>query len=827
MNTLLALAFVLAQAQDPAQWMDLAEWRFQPDPQDVGVGQKWYDPEYDDSDWATLQAGVRWEDQGYPDVDGYAWYRYTFTLPEAWRDKPIWFFANGINDSADLYFNGRLAARFGSAEVTVAQIAVWSLLPSVNAVGENVIALRIHDWGGSGGFWRLPVAITANPKDVPEATMVALHTGAGNDELKIEVDFRGLGSMNEAHTAKVAIERPRQSEECKVTAELDDAVGTIRIRMPDVQPGDDLRVHIQPVDAEKNIVANMTIVTTFEWPDPPGWPGADKDLKVLNTFVTDLYTGEAKEGTSTVAFRNPRQGWVFFAWQGDGNATGAVDGSELLWRENPDTGAKEAMRFLTEGNHEITVDGPRALLSIRTVPELAFCYYTTTPNITAYGPYDWAFMERHVLPHVNALVARSDIDAVEFQQWRDEGRRWIYNASLPGLSGPAPTADEVYDIWAANPGVTEPEYAGFIADEFLNNSTAHYAAWTEAVRRIHGLPAFDGKTFYAWCGDLHMHPPANDFVQALMGWGDLFVWERYQQEEPTAEAAERAFVREVTRPWLAWRNARPGMNEHMMMCLGYLSAPPESLNLNPQVDYHVFMDMQFHALATDPEFWNLYGVMEYAASYADEESLRWAHRLFRHYCIEGHTDRLTQDPYELTHIQNPDFTEDLSGWTVEAAEDGSIARGAMEGFSWLEGRYPRTAMGDTYGVFTRSAENPNRLEQTITGLDAGRLYSVKMISADIAALDQAQELGLFLTVDRAEVLPEHGFQTVFRSNYAHELPPYNAQNPAHFNLHRLVFRATTPTAELTIGDWRDGRPAGPVGQRIAFNFVETQPFRWP
>ena len=39
----------------------------------------------------------------------------------------------------------------------------------------------------------------------------------------------------------------------------------------------------------------------------------------------------------------------------------------------------------------------------------------------------------------------------------------------------------------------------------------------------------------------------------------------------------------------------------------------------------------------------------------DEEILRWGVKLLRHYCIEGKTERLTNDPYRLSHITNADF----------------------------------------------------------------------------------------------------------------------------------------------------------------------------
>ncbi len=41
----------------------------------TGDDPAWKKPGYDDHSWATIQTGKNWEDQGFPDYDGYAWYR--------------------------------------------------------------------------------------------------------------------------------------------------------------------------------------------------------------------------------------------------------------------------------------------------------------------------------------------------------------------------------------------------------------------------------------------------------------------------------------------------------------------------------------------------------------------------------------------------------------------------------------------------------------------------------------------------------------------------------------------------------------------------------
>lgn len=562
--------------------------------------------------------------------------------------------------------------------------------------------------------------------------------------------------------------------------------------------------------------------------------------RILNNLVYELLS-TPDASTEAYAFTNPRDGWVFVSFSGTGNGSSGVlafldAGNEpLVWRKNPDTAALESMRYLAAGKHVVRLkavaenDKVSGRLDVRAVPEIAYCYYPTNPHIGEYGPYDWGYMTQHVLSHVNTLITRSAVPKDEFDSWLQEGRHWIANASLPGLSEPEPpSADDVYIAWASNVCVKEAGYSGLMVDEFLDSSVGHYAAWSEAVQRLIALPEFKGKTFYAWCGDIYKTPQGLEFGRMLFDKGHAFSFERYLAERPTAKQAAAKINGDLNNRFVEWKASIPGVEKRMVMCLGYLSALPETLNTNPSVDYHVFLDMQFHFLANEPVFKDLYGIMEYMADYADEESLRYAHKLFRHYCIEGKRSRLNNDPYCLPHITNPDFADGLDGWQIEPAREGSIATGKMDGFSWLEGRYPRTRMGDTFCSMTRSSEKPNRVCQKIKRLTPGKLYSVKAISGDLDQLEKVHELPFSIEVQGAEMLDEYRLKFTCPTCYGHYVEPYSKDRCPRFDFHRVVFRARTQKAELIISDWSGpNEPGGAEGQRTAFNFVEVQPFHEP
>jgi len=816
----------------------VADWRFKPDPDHAGAHHNWASPDLPDSDWATLQAGVRWEDQGFPNVDGYAWYRRRVDIPADWRGKPVWLCLGAVNDGCAVYCNGQLLNTYGRTEdVSTAWVPVFAELSPALRFGEpNLIALEAHDWGGSGGLWQLPCALTTDLSRLPLDSIVSVYMEPGGRLLCMSINAAGLGNLRPDTALHASLRKSGAANKLEWVEPLDATVQTASVRREvDAEPGAVYELRVAFRSANGQVFAGIDWTQQLTWPTQPKWPGEYASLKVRNNFVTELLSVRLQGAEKADHdFANPRQGWVFIRAMSTETAPSVrLDGDTgpLVWRPNPDTGAFEAMRKLPEGMHTLHADSTEpATLETRTVPELAYCYYPGEPHIPPYGPYDWRYVARYVLPHVNTLITGGNAKDEEFSQWLGEGRQWLANSSLPGLAADTPpSADEVFGVWANVPGAIQPGYGGLIVDEILAKGPEFYAVWGNALRRLHELPSFADRTFYAWCGgDIFNVGGSSDFFRLIMDLGDRFSWEKYLPEAASEEKAFSMLIHELRSPMLKWQKQSPGVERQLVMCLGYLCAPPETLNRDPGIDYHVFMDMQFHFLSTDPSFWNLYGVMEYMSSYADEESIRWAHKMFRHYCIEGNRTRLIEGPYLLPHLVNPDFAGGLDGWVAEEAEAGAIDTRTMDGYSHLHGRYPRTTQGDRFCRMTRSEKAPNRVRQTLRALKPGKLYSLKVISSDIGRLDVNQTVSLGIDIKAVEVLEKYGFEYTYPINYAHTLGAYTREHPAYFTFRRVVFRPNQETAELTISDWAGpSEPGGPAGQQTAFNFVEVQPFLEP
>ena len=135
------------------------DWRFKLDSSGVGVARGWFRTDVDDKGWPTIRAGRVWEDQGFSDYDGFAWYRKQVVVPKF--NGPLYLIFGGVDDEYDLYVNGTLIAHYGTPGSSVYNTMTSTDISRHVKPGEaNLIALRVNDWGGGGGITRAPVEIS-------------------------------------------------------------------------------------------------------------------------------------------------------------------------------------------------------------------------------------------------------------------------------------------------------------------------------------------------------------------------------------------------------------------------------------------------------------------------------------------------------------------------------------------------------------------------------------------------------------------------------------------------------------------------------------------
>jgi hypothetical protein len=605
----------------------------------------------------------------------------------------------------------------------------------------------------------------------------------------------------------------------------------------------------------------LLVESSYRWRMPKlARPG----VKVLNNLVGELLHVKnlSPRPGRELSFANPLKGWVFVSCEADlrGNdavsvsAAGAPDGSAIKMTAGG-TSPAETMCFLSEGPGKLRIhcQGKPVIrrLVVRSIPELMFCGYPAIPHVNAYGDYDFAFLGKDVLPNINTIVASGGPAALAAQRlpdewkkkfdkfglWKSMGRRWLHEYPIiyPEDSKTLVTADQAFDWWAKSEGLTDPSFSGIVADEFglgadAPTDTEPYrdyryrtAPYTEAIRRIAAVPEFKGKDMDMWCGGLdRSEKRSQEFVNTVLSVGGKLAMEEYLAE-PATEDAGRDVLYNHIRTRIDHAGAIfPGLVENLILVPGIGSAPPETNDVDPQVDYKVWMDMQMRYMATAPELCGLRGIMWYKITYADEEAVRWMGRLFRHYAIEGKTEPLSDVygyKYKPDIIRNPDFDDSLNAWTTSEAEPGAIRTGLIDNLGALEGRGRRQGIGRNFLLTRRCAAGPNTVSQTIGNLTPGKLYSARMLVSDYDAITQRvagpKSMNARMIIDQAEMIPDRSFTYSI----------WSFLGPFWFDYDRLVFRAKSSTAKLTISDWAtDDAPGGPIGQQLMCNFVEVQPY---
>ncbi|NLF19053.1 MAG: hypothetical protein GX595_17630, partial [Lentisphaerae bacterium] len=568
-------------------------------------------------------------------------------------------------------------------------------------------------------------------------------------------------------------------------------------------------------------------------------PDGPQQIRVLNNLVSELMDARARGllGSRQIEFMNPRQGWVWF--RAAGECTLKL-GSDALLAVETGKPATEAMRLLPAGRHTLAVSGTPTDLSVRAIPALVYNVYPSGPQISPFGKNTWDRLRQHTLANTNMIEAQV-VDCPEREEWLAQGRLWIGNVQAPGLLDKTEwTVERMLAVWlnpgkptahAERPGFSLDKLSGVQVDEYYSSalSARNLDLTVASVAQLSEHPAFAGKLWIPFLAGKFGDSGGELLLRTVLGAGWPFSEEVYLGEMRTeAENLSRIHA-SFTALATAYERTCPGAVRRMIFTLMYACLPYCTTNCYPQADFRVHLDMQMQALATEPAFFGLWGVQPYRSNYVDEEILHCMGRLLRHYAIEGKTDRMLSDPYELKHVVDPDFGEGLARWQVAAAEPGSVNAATFTGYGQLQGRYPVGTMGDTFAVMTRSAKAPNVISQPLQGLTPGRLYSLKVFTGDHADLRAGESRKdvqvLAITVDGAEVQPG-GFSHPFRS--IRGPAAFTKDKPFWMTYHWLRFRATGPTATLGLSDWATpGDPGGPIGQQTMVNFIELQPVLEP
>ena len=153
-------------------------WKFGLDPENIGIKQGWQITGLEQNQNKTVKNvmlphtfNVDSESEEYR---GVYWYEYTFTIPNEWMNKRVWFDFHGIYRDAQFWVNGKSAGSHNGAGFTSFKLDVTDFIKS----GTNKLIVRgtneyspqalpwdrQFDWADDGGIIR-PVYLNVCEKN--------------------------------------------------------------------------------------------------------------------------------------------------------------------------------------------------------------------------------------------------------------------------------------------------------------------------------------------------------------------------------------------------------------------------------------------------------------------------------------------------------------------------------------------------------------------------------------------------------------------------------------------------------------------------------------
>ena len=574
--------------------------------------------------------------------------------------------------------------------------------------------------------------------------------------------------------------------------------------------------------------------------------GAAERLNNLVVEHVNAQAGPAAAGHDPAApvasfpFATAREGWILLSLSADGpDMRLALDGAGpegAVMVSGPAPGpAQEAMRFVGAGAHaiEVYLDDPArsGTLRVRTIPGILLfpvsfaAWEQETGNDYGYRK-EWDFFEQHMLADAN-LIAFYNVEDFRpyIDAWRAEGKKALIKENIPSYTS---TPEQIYARWG-DPLEQHPELDGITIDEFgpSPEQQALYDTWAGVFNQIGASPLCSGKKVYSFWGAGAPREEMQTLVEATRR--NAFRWLHEGYYMLRASEGDEAGQLQYINAWggnkfTQFQTLFPGLVEENLFYVFGISDYHWSFDLAPELDFKVFLDLEFHHIVNHPGFLDMYGVGLYSLNSSTEEISRYASALVRHYCIEGRNDRFTADPLEVTHIRNPGFEEDTAHWQIQAAAPGSV-----EALHVVQLPYTNTVTDRAIPHLnmvlrtTRSDQAPNVISQPITGLTPGRFYSLRVMVSDLTDIATTRVLPLSIAIAGAEVIEDRTMDQPWTTRF--DRREGGGQLTACWNFRHRVFRALGTGATLTLSDWPEASgPGGEVGHEMIWDFIEVQPY---
>jgi len=800
------------------------------------------------------------------------------------EDKWTHFAVSFVEDKIEIYIDGVLRHEkkksiqpdFDGSELWIGRCFAYSpvffkgMLDEVRVYNNNLTALEIKE------YYKKTATNYQRKADLFNKVNLSVIPYPAPGKIVARLDVQGMQPLPENTKIKVNLYKSGLSQKPIQEIEKSDyfkgCASDAIFNVQDLAEGDYV-VQAHVIDSKNELIGEISSESIT-------WPGRDpafEGIKILNNFCWEMIHASPVE-KSKYTFTLPCERWVYI----ETHALNGIDGVVRLGvdSEKPQDSAmthyytkpgrnskhhnvpnpparephktiKNSMLLLKPGKHTVYIDcrGDAKLekLIVRAVPAIMHFFAGATSGTSQFDKQDWIFLKKH-LPHINTMVSGieyySQIGYDYLEDWKKMGRKWLSFVNAPNWMPGTPEFEKnitnYYNALNYRAGAQHPLIDGIFLDEFVWGETEDGDIFTGAMNKLHANPKFKGKKIALSCGPLYGEDAGTELGRVLFQKGDYLLHQRYFHEASTKKQLQKMIQERMTNEMIYWEKAIPGYISNFTFMMGCGSIPPRmNLAINPNVDFKVCLDIQMNTLVNHPSYFGLGGFGWWANYLANEETMRWLGKVTDHYAIQGNTGMLSSSDgfkYRLSHLENSDFTQGTDKWNCEAAAPDSMRIQTFDGFGMhVQGRYGGTVhidnqgVGNTFLLTKRTAEKPNVFSQEMKNLTPGKLYSLKMYTADyqdlIQGISEKKIHSVSIDIDNVEhfTSPSKMFQIALRHNRA--LEKFSNKHEYWQNYHYRIFRAKGTTATLTISDWETkGEPQGPLGQELTFNFIEVQPY---
>jgi sialate O-acetylesterase len=146
------------------------------DPGVMDSARSWAALGTDTANWRSMALPLAWERLGPEmDVDGAIWFRREVKIPAKWAGRDLDIHLGAIDDVDATYFNGVPVGGTGSEVPNHWQVPRRYPVPaSAVRAGRAIVAVRVWDHGGEGGFMGLPAEMWLAPAGAAAAERLSL-----------------------------------------------------------------------------------------------------------------------------------------------------------------------------------------------------------------------------------------------------------------------------------------------------------------------------------------------------------------------------------------------------------------------------------------------------------------------------------------------------------------------------------------------------------------------------------------------------------------------------------------------------------------------------